>query len=151
MIAQTNERSSTMTVTAEKIQRVMNSSIGSMTFFKRDYGKNLDYTEGVMNVQRELDMFWFVDMMYSHMPKIVEDYCITEETFYVVELNVNDNNTATFRVFREDYDDEGEYSEVDIVRQDIEYTDLPKCTMKFFLELANYEPLTFRLLCPSEH
>ena len=141
-----------MTVTAEKIQRVMNSSIGSMTFFKRDYGKNMDYTEGVMEVQRQLGMYWFVDMMYSHMPAIVFNHSITEETFYLVKLDVNDDNTAVLTVSREQYDETSdEYKDIIVVEQHIEYTDLPKCTMKFFLELANYEPLTFRLLCPSEH
>lgn len=141
-----------MTVTAEKIERVMNSSIGSMTFFKREYGKNMDYTEGVMNVQRELNMYWFVDLVYSHMPEVVFNYSITEDHFYLVRLDVNDDNTAHFSITREEYDEELEdYKDIVVTEQDIEYTDLPKCTMKFFLELANYEPLTFRLLCPSEH
>jgi len=139
-------------ITAEKIDRVMNSSIGSMTFFKRSYGKNMDYTEGVMNVQRELNMAWFIDLMYSHMPAVVMNYNITEDHFYLVVLNVNEDSTAHFSITREEYDEDIEdYKDEVVAEQDIEYTDLPKCTMKFFLELANYEPLTFRLLCPSEH
>jgi hypothetical protein len=139
-------------ITADKVERVMNSSIGSMTFFKRDYGKYMDYTEGVMNVQRELNMFWFVDLMYSHISKVVDNYCITEDHFYLVRLDVNDDNTAYFSITREVYDEDIEdYKDEIVAEQEIEYTDLPKCTMKFYLELANYEPLTFRLLCPSEH
>ena len=68
-------------ITEAKVNEVMNSSIGSMTFYKREYGKNMDYTEGVMEVQRQLGMYWFVDMMYSHMPAVVEDHNKTEETF----------------------------------------------------------------------
>ena len=139
-------------ITADKVERVMNSSIGSMTFFKRDYGKYMDYTEGVMNVQRELNMFWFVDLMYSHISKVVDNYCITEDHFYLVRLDVNDDSTAYFSITREVYDEDIEdYKDEIVAEQEIEYTDLPKCTMKFYLELANYEPLTFRLLCPSEH
>ena len=139
-------------ITADKVERVMNSSIGSMTFFKRDYGKYMDYTEGVMNVQRELNMFWFVDLMYSHISKVVDNYCITEDHFYLVRLDVNDDSTAYFSITREVYDEDIEdYKDEIVAEQEIEYTDLPKCTMKFYLGLANYEPLTFRLLCPSEH
>ena len=141
-----------MTVTVEKINSVMNSSIGSMTFYKREYGKNMDYTEGVMEVQRQLGMYWFVDMMYSHMPAVVEDHNKTEETFYVVKLDVNDDNTAHLTITREHYDKvSDDYKDIIIAEQHIDYTDLPKCTMKFFLELASWEPLVFRLLCPSEH
>jgi len=139
-------------ITAQDVERVMCSSFGSEIFYKRDYGKYMDYTQGVMNVQNELNMYWFVDVMYSHMPAVILDYKTSEddEWFYVVELTVEDNHTAKFRIFKEDYSS-GDYAEKDIAVQDIEYVDLPKCTMKFFLALANYEPLVFRLLCPSEH
>lgn len=140
-----------MTVTAEKIDRLMHDSCGSMTFFKRNNGKYMDYTEGVMVLQIECEMFWFIDLMYSHMLAVVDDHCVTEETFYVVNLNVKDNK-AKFTITREYYDENtDEYSDVVIAEQDIEYTDLPNYDFKFFLELANYNPLTFRLLCPSEH
>lgn len=139
-------------ITEARVNELMNSSIGSMTFFKRDYGKYMDYTEGVMNVQRELNMAWFIDMMYSHMPAVVMNHNITEDTFYLVRLDVNEDSTAHLSITREVYDEDvDDYRDEVVAEQHIEYTDLPKCTMKFFLELANWEPLVFRLLCPSEH
>lgn len=141
-----------MTVTVEKINSVMNSSTGSMTFYKREYGKNMDYTEGVMEVQKQLGMYWFVDMMYSLMPEVVFNHSITEATFYMVKLYVNDDSTANLTITREHYDEKSdEYKDIIVAEQHIDYTDLPQCTMKFYLELANWEPLVFRLLCPSEH
>ena len=86
------------------------------------------------------------------MPAVGEDHNKTEETFYVVKLDVKDDSTADFTITREHYDEVSEdYQDIVVAEQHIDYTDLPKCTMKFFLELANWEPLVFRLLCPSEH
>ena len=141
-----------MKVTAEQINSIMHESIGSMTAFKRSYGKYMDYTEGVMNVQRKLSMYWFIDLMYSLMIKVVDDYCITEESFYVVKLTVSNDHTAVLDITREEYnEDTDEYKDIVVAREEIDYTDLPQCEMKFFLELANLDPLVFRLLCPSEH
>ena len=75
-----------------------------------------------------------------------------DQGYEMDSLDVNDDNTAVLTVSREQYDETSdEYKDIIVVEQHIEYTDLPKCTMKFFLELANWEPLVFRLLCPSEH
>lgn len=139
-----------MTVTATQIKNILNQSIGSMTFFKRNNSQYMDYTEGVMALQRECDMYWFVDLMYSHMPAIIKDHKESEETFYVVKLNVNEKHEGVLSIVKEVYtvDSEGEE---EIVNQEIPYVDLPKIELKFYLELANYTPLVFRLLLPQEH
>lgn len=139
-------------ISLSKIEQVMHSSFGTTKLYKRSYGSYMDYTDGIMNVQEELNMYWFVDLMYSHMPTVVKDYHETDEGFYVVELVTDNNHRTLFKVTRELYNEDTEdYDEIIVTQQDLEYTDLPKCTMKFFLELACLEPLTFRLLCPSEH
>ena len=141
-----------MTVTATQIKNILNQSIGSMTFFKRNNSQHMDYTEGVMALQKECDMYWFVDLMYSHMPAIVENFQDTEEHIYFVTLDVKEDHTAYFKVYREYYDDKADkYRECTVVEQEIPYVDLPKIELKFYLELANYTPLVFRLLLPQEH
>lgn len=135
-----------MTVTAAQIKNIQNQSIGSMTFFKRSNSHFMDYTEGVMALQRECNMYWFVDLMYSHMPKIVEDFQESEEYIYFVTLDVKEDHTAYFKVFRELYDG----TEFTVTEQEIPYVDLPKIELKFYLELANRTPLVFRLMNPLE-
>ena len=140
-----------MTVTAQQISNIFAQATGSEMFFKRDYGKYMDYTEGVMNIQRECDMAWFIDLMYSHMPAVIEDYKETEEHFYIVELKVQDHK-AKFTITRELYNNTtNDYDYIIVAEQDIEYTDLPNYNFKFFLGLASDTPLVFRLLCPSEY
>lgn len=139
-----------MTVTAEKVKQVMNSSIGSMTFYKRNNSKYMDYTEGLMNVQRELGMFWFIDLCYSRMSDVTKDYNKTHEYFYIVKLDVKEDNTAIFTIEREEtVGDDTTY--VKVAAQVLPYADLPKCEMKFYLILINESPLMFRLLLPSEY
>ena len=141
-----------MTATATQIKNMMCNSTGSMTFFKRTGSQYMDYTEGVMALQRECNMYWFVDLMYSHMPAVIKDFQETEETIYFVYLDVAEDKSAKFEIIRECYDYEtGETVDVKVVEQDIPYADLPKIELKFYLELASYEPLVFRMLCPMEH
>lgn len=141
-----------MTATVEQIKNIMYQSTGSVTFFKRTGSQYMDYTEGVMALQRECDMYWFVDLMYSHMPAIVKDFQETEETFYIVYLDVAEDKSAKLKIIREGYDHgTGETVDIVVVEQDIPYVDLPKIELKFFLELASYEPLVYRMCCPMEH
>lgn len=137
-------------LTTNYINEVMNSSVGTSQYLTRDMNAPLVYTDGVNYVQKALDMYWFVDMVYSHMPAVVKDHKQTEETFYVVKLVVNSEHQATFIITREDYTEEG-IEEVQVASQEVQYTDLPECQMKFFLELAQWQPLVYCLLCPSEH
>ena len=138
-------------VTKEKIEELMSQSIGTEHWYRREPFTGFVYTDGVMAIQQELNMFWFVDMVVLYIPTVIKDYYKTQETFYTVELKVQADHTARFTISRELFDDEGNYIDWNIAKQDIEYTDLPECEMKFFLELADGNPTTFCLLCPSEH
>ena len=133
------------------IEQVMNESIETEHWFRRAPFQGFVYTDGVMNVQEKLNMHWFVDMVVSYIPTVIKDFKEKEETFYTVKLVVDEDHKARFTISRELFDDEGNYIDWNIVKQDIEYADLPECEMMFFLELADYDPVTFCLLCPSEH
>lgn len=133
------------------IEQVMNESFGTEHWFKRAPFQGFVYTDGVMNVQEKLNMHWFVDMVISYIPTVIKDSKESEETFYTVVLKVEADHRAYFEISREIYDENGDYQDFIVAKQDIEYTDLPECEMKFFLELADYNPITFCLQCPSEH
>lgn len=138
-------------VTKERIEELMSESIGSEHWYRREPFTGFVYTDGVMTIQNELNMFWFVDMVVSYIPTVIKDFKKSEETFYTVVLKVEADHRAYFEISREIYDENGDYQDFIVAKQDIEYTDLPECEMKFFLELAEYNPTTFCLLCPSEH
>lgn len=133
------------------VEEVMSESIGTEHWYRRAPFQGFVYTDGVMNVQEKLNMYWFVDMVASYMPDVIKDFNKTGESFYVAVLKVNKDHTAKFKIQKEVEDDNCTYIEIKIAEQDIKYTDLPECEMRFFLELADCDPVTFCLLCPSEH
>lgn len=139
-------------VTTLEVNEVLRSSYGTSTYYKRFPFYNMVYTDGVMAFCDKCEAHWLVDMVGSYMPAVEKDHKETEETFYMVKLFVNDNHQARFVITREIYNDQVEqYEEIDIAEQEIEYTDLPKCEVKMYLELAQWQPPLFCLLCPSEH
>lgn len=143
-------------ITKERIEELMSESIGSLQLWKRPPFAALVYTDGVMNLQKEANMFWFVDMVGTHTPEIIKDYQNQKEDekdgFYLVNLKVNEDHSARFWINREVYDEEEDKYKYPIIsEQNIEYADLPECDLQFFLELKNEQPLRFCLLCHSEH
>lgn len=138
-------------VTKEYIDKLMSESIGTEHWFRREPFQCFVYTDGVMRIQQELGMYWFVDMVLSYIPKVIKDFKKSNKSFYTVELKVKADHTARFTISRELVDEEGNYIDWNVVKQDIEFTDLPECEMKFYLDLVKETPTTFCLLCPSEY
>ena len=91
------------------------------------------------------------------MPKILQTFKVTEDTFYVVQIALKQDNSGFMEVYREGYVDNEYKDHISVIKQNIPYIDLPtkqdtKITRyKFFLELSNDEPIIFTLLLPSEH
>lgn len=142
-----------MTVSVGKFNQVLNSSIGTTTYFKRAGSNGLVYTDGIMALQKECDMCWFVDVVYSHFHKVIEDYNKTRESIYFVKMEVAEDSSAVFKIVREEYTEENENGFVDIVvaEQEIPYVDLPQVSFTLYIELADVDPVLFLLLSPSEH
>lgn len=141
-----------MTLTTEQVNEICHSSFGTSAWHKRTNSTGMVYTDGVMYFQTRCNAYWFIDLMYSHMPAVLKDYKETEEGIYFVHLTVNTDNTATVKIVREEHDTElEETKEVEVVAQDIPYTDLPPCHVTMYLELCSLDPLAFCLLMPSEH
>lgn len=133
------------------VEQVMSESIGTEHWFKRAPFQGFVYTDGVMNVQEKLNMHWFVDMVVSYIPKVIKDFKKSNKSFYIVDLEVKADHTARFTISRTLEDEEGNYIDWNVVKQNIEFTDLPECEMKFYLDLVKETPTTFCLLCPSEY
>ena len=143
-------------ITYNTAQQVYNRNHGSERLFKRPYCQTLNYTEGVFDFQKSLNAFWVVDNMVSYMPQILKAFKDNEFEFYVVEICVNRENKGYMEVYTEDYV-QGVYNEhIQILKQEIEYIDLPVkddeiTTYKFFLSLSALEPLRFTFYLPSEY
>ena len=103
-----------------------------------------------------MNAFWVVDNMVSYVPHILKAFKDNEFEFYVVEICVNKGHKGYMEIYTEDYV-EGVYNEhIQILKQEIEYIDLPLkddeiTTYKFFLSLSALEPLRFTFYLPSEY
>ena len=145
-----------MTATYYDVKQVYNRNYGSERLYKRNYCNNLYYTTGIMDIQKTLNAYWVVDNMVSYMPQILKAFKDNEFEFYVVEICVNKEHKGYMEVFTEDYV-QGVYNEhIQILKQEIEYIDLPLkdeeiTTYKFFLSLSALEPLRFTFYLPSEY
>lgn len=146
-----------MTVAYNTVKEIYNRNFGSMTLFKREYFNQLLYTEGVMDFQKTLNAYWVVDNVISYMPKILQAFKDNEFTFFVIEISLNQKQQGYMEVFTDDYVQGIYHEHISIIKQDIEFIDLPTreddeiTTYRFFLELSAIDPVTYTLLLPSEH
>lgn len=138
------------------VLEIYNNNFGSEHLYKRDYCPSMVYTDGVMDFAEVLQAHWLIDMVYSYMYKVVENYKQTKDYFYVVKVAVKQNHKGYFEIYHEGYIDD-EYNEhIPVVKQDIPFIDLPtkideKVTdYKFFLELSSENPLRFVFMLPLE-
>ena len=144
-------------ITYNTVEQVYNRNHGSDRLFKRPYCQCLNYTQGVFDFQKSLNAFWVVDNMVSYMPQVIKAYEQNEYEFFVVEICVNKENKGHMEVFTEGYIGNDYNDHIEILKQEIEYIDLPLkddeevITYKFFLSLSALEPLRFTFYLPSEY
>ena len=144
-------------ITYNTAQQVYSRNHGSERLFKRPYCQCLNYTQGVFDFQKSLNAFWVVDNMVSYMPQVIKAYEQNEYEFFVVEICVNKENKGHMEVFTEGYIGNDYNDHIQILKQEIEYIDLPLkddeeiTTYKFFLSLSAVEPLRFTFYLPSEY
>lgn len=129
------------------IDNIYCRNIGSEKFYKRPYCNNLVYTEGIMDFQQTLQAFWIVDTIISHLPKIIQNYKLTEDGFFIVKINVKADKSAMLKIVQEDIYQEN----ITILRQYIPFVDLIEYDYKFYLILSCLKPITFTLLLPNEY
>ena len=144
-------------ITYNTAEQVYSRNHGSERLFKRPYCQTLNYTEGIYDFQKSMNAFWVVDNMVSYMPQILKAFEQNEYEFFVVEICVNKENKGHMEVFTEGYIGNDYNDHIEILKQEIEYIDLPIkddeeiTTYKFFLSLSALEPLRFTFYLPSEY
>ncbi len=144
-------------ITYNTAEQVYSRNQGSERLFKRPYCQTLNYTEGIYDFQKSMNAFWVVDNMVSYMPQILKAYEQNEYEFFVIEICVNKENKGHMEVFTEGYIGNDYNDHIEILKQEIEYIDLPLkdddeiTTYKFFLSLSALEPLRFTFYLPSEY
>ena len=144
-------------ITYNTAEQVYSRNHGSERLFKRPYCETLNYTEGIFDFQKSMNAFWVVDNMVSYMPQILKAFEQNEYEFFVVEICVNKENKGHMEVFTEGYIGNDNNDHIQILKQEIEYIDLPVkdddeiTTYKFFLSLSALEPLRFTFYLPSEY
>lgn len=144
-------------ITYNTAEQVYSRNHGSERLFKRPYCQTLNYTEGIFDFQKSMNAFWVVDNMVSYMPQILKAFEQNEYEFFVVEICVNKENKGHMEVFTEGYIGNDYNDHIEILKQEIEYIELPLkddeeiTTYKFFLSLSALEPLRFTFYLPSEY
>ena len=144
-------------ITYNTAEQVYSRNHGSERLFKRPYCETLNYTEGIFDFQKSMNAFWVVDNMVSYMPQILKAFEQNEYEFFVIEICVNKENKGHMEVFTEGYIGNDYNDHIQILKQEIEYIDLPVkdddeiTTYKFFLSLSALEPLRFTFYLPSEY
>lgn len=133
------------------IDNIYCRNISSGKFYKRPYCNNLVYTEGIMDFQQTLRAFWTVDIIISHLPKIIQEYQSSGDGFFVATISVTTNNSAKLEIFREGYVDKKYNEHITVITQDIPFTDLPVYDYKFYLILSSYDPVIFTFMLPNEY
>ena len=135
----------TTVLTNDRVQEVLSASIGTGAYYRPFFYRNMVYTDGVKYFAEQCQAYWVIDVVNSYMDKVIRNHNKTEETYYFISLKVK-NNKAKFRIYRE-----VDEKKKTVVRQDIEFTDLPDTEIKLYLQIGQYEPLMFVMLTPSEY
>ena len=136
----------------EFITEIYNRHTGSVQFYRRSYCEHLIYTEGILDFQKTLNAFWFVDCIISNLPQIIFTAKAVDDGFFIVKIKVNKKeNNGILEIYREGYVN-NKYSEhITAFKQIIPDIDLIPYDYKFYLILTNIEPVIFTLLLPSEY
>jgi hypothetical protein len=135
-------------LTYGKIEESLKGFIGTEKYYKRSIlGRRtgMIYTDGVKHFVDYAEAQWFIDIVNSHMPVVLNrgkgDY------FFTVVLTVHALEGGVNAVFKIDSELLG-----NLVTQEIPYTDLPIGEYKFFLALGQDGPLpAYVLMIPSEY
>lgn len=139
------------------VEEIYANNFCSERLYKRKTCPHLAYTDGIMDLMEVFNAHWIVDNVISYMPNVLKIFKTTEDTFYVVQIAVKQDNSGYMEVYREGYIDNEYKDHISVIKQNIHYIDLPtkpdtKITRyKFYLELSNIEPTIFTLLLTSEH
>ena len=142
----------TAEITNDTIQSIIAQAHGTEHWYREPLSPHLVYTDSIKALAEECGMYWFIGVVGTHMPAVLEQFKSTEDTFFTVEMKTDDEHRAVFTINYEQYNEvTDEYEEKNVAYQEIPYVDLPQCEFTLFLELADWEQQIFCLMCPGDH
>ena len=68
------------------VQEIYSRNYGSIEFYHRNYYKSLVYTEGILDFQKTLNAYWFVDWVIGNMKKVIDTYKTNNDGFFVITI-----------------------------------------------------------------
>ena len=134
------------------VQEIYSRNYGSIEFYHRNYYKSLVYTEGILDFQKTLNAYWFVDWVIGNMKTVIDTYKTNNDGFFVITIKFDKKKNCFLEIFREGYI-EGEYCEhITVLKEQVYITNLPIYDdHKFYLILSNPNPIQFTLLLTTEY
>ena len=134
------------------VQEIYNRNYGSIEFYHRKYYKSLIYTEGILDFQKTLNAYWFVDWVINNMKTVIDTHKVNDDGFFVITIKFDKNKHCSLEIFREGYI-EGEYCDhITVLKEQVYTTNLPIYdNYKFYLILSNPNPIQFTLLLTTEY
>lgn len=144
----------TTKLTYDDIQNIFNYAGGDV-YYRTTFNHNFVVTSGVYTFFTKCNAFWLGDLVNSYIPKIYKEMIKFDDRFFIINLKVcEDQGNERLQIQREIYDAEKEDTHYkNVVRQDIQFVDLPKGEYKFYLtgELTEANKYMFIMLSPSEY
>lgn len=135
----------------QTLEQIYLRNYGSENLYKRDYCNILYYTDGIMDFQKTLKAFWIVENVISYLPKIIQTCKDFDESFFIMRISILENNKGFIEVYREGYLNNHYNEHIEIIKQEINFIDLPKYDYKFYLILNSYNPIKFIFMLTSEY
>jgi hypothetical protein len=131
--------------TYEELQAIMHGGLGGTASYHivNPFVRAFIVTNGVKYFADEAAAHWLLDVVASYIPKIARIY----DSFFVPMIQVNETHEGIFKISREIPDGENMKKKI-VVKQNIQYVDLPVGEYKFFLCRNGKH---FVMMCPSEY
>ena len=85
------------------VEEIYANNFCSERIYKRTTCPHLAYTEGVMDLMEVFNAHWIVDNVISYMQQVLKTLKRTEDTFYVVQIAIKQDNSGFMEVYHEGY------------------------------------------------
>jgi len=142
-----------------ELQELLQGCYGTESYFKHSLAKSLLYTDGVKTFAENAGgqgAYWFIDMVASNMNLVRYYNEKTQDNFFTIKLEVNNEDKSYSVKFTQPNEDG---KEENLIFQNYDYTDLQlkdgeKITTYNFYLIKSYVSETeqaYILLLPSEY
>lgn len=81
------------------VEEIYANNFCSERLYKRKTCPHLAYTDGVMDLMEVFNAHWIVDNVISYMQQVLKTLKRTEDTFYVVQIAIKQDNSGHMEVY----------------------------------------------------